>query len=125
MNFGIVPGSFSLHFNCTGENLFLFFIFSYVVYLFDVGSLKFGLSFTDASLSILHEQTGFLLFIVVSVGKIVCFNFFFFLFSCRTAPPLKLVDLPGVDKGHLDDPLVSAKLNIMDSNYEIHFLIGV
>lgn len=54
-------------------------------------------------------------------------NFLFqlpFVLPCCTAPPLKLVDLPGVDKGHIDDALVSARLSIVDFINEIHSLIG-
>ena len=42
---------------------------------------------------------------------------FILVIYCLPAPPLKLIDLPGVDKGSLDDPLVrilrtSVRLNL-------------
>lgn len=43
--------------------------------------------------------------VLLVVGQYIVF--LLVLPSCLSAPPLKLIDLPGADKGNLDDSLVS------------------
>lgn len=46
-------------------------------------------------------------------GCVPGFPLIYFFFLLHTAPPLKLVDLPGVDKSNLDDSMVRIYTNIM------------